>query len=101
MSEGVFNKLEKNVTGFETPSEVIERMIESHEEIDVIKLVTRAVISSEEFMKEMGQRKKSILLHQPPEAIERAMIFIGEIFPQYNITHYFEQPALNLEITYK
>lgn len=98
ISANAYEKLEENVTGFESPSEVIERVINSHEEIEVIKLVALAVVSAEDFIKETGERKKTVLLHQPAEVIERAMNFIIEIFPQYKITHEFKQPGLNLKI---
>ena len=98
MSANVYEKLEANVTGFESPSEVIERVINSHEEIEVIKLVARAVVSAEDFIKDTGERKKTVLLHQSAEVIERAMSFIIEIFPQYKITYDFNQPGLNLKI---
>lgn len=81
ISADVFEKLEANVTGFESPSEVIERVIKSHEEAEVIKLVAQAIITAEDFIKETGEREKTVLLHHPLEAIERAMDFIIEIFP--------------------
>tara|TARA_R110001583_G_scaffold46927_1_gene147029 strand:+ start:153 stop:509 length:357 start_codon:yes stop_codon:yes gene_type:complete len=101
ISADVFERLEANVTGFESPSEVIERVIKSHEEIEVIKLVTQSVISAEEFIKETGERKKTILLHQPTEAIENTMDYISTIFPQYNISHEFLKPGLKLIIKSK
>ena len=101
ISADVFERLEANVTGFESPSEVIERVIKSHEEIEVIKLVTQSVISAEEFIKETGERKKTVPLHQPIEAIENAMDYIITIFPQYNISHEFLKPGLKLIIKSK
>ena len=98
ISAGVFQKLETNVTGFESPSDVIDRAIKSHEEIEVIKMVARAVISAKEHIDEIGFRKKTVLLHQPAEAIDRAMSFIVEIFPQYKIAYDFSPPGLNLKI---
>lgn len=97
VSAGVYDKLEANVAGFETPSAVIERLINSHEETEVIKLVARTVISAEDFIK-IGEQKKTVLLHQPAEAIERAMHFVIEIFPQYKITYEFDNPGLYLKI---
>lgn len=98
ISVNTFEKLEANATGFESPSEVIDRAINSNEEIEVIKLVARAVVSAEEFIEKTGLRKKTVLLHQPENIIEQAMSFITEIFPQYIINHTFEQPGLNLVI---
>lgn len=96
MSAGVYSKLEANVTGSESLSDVIERLIKSQEEIEVIKLVALSVISAASIIKETGERKKTVLLHQPAEVIERAMRFVVEIFPQYKITYELNHPGLNL-----
>ncbi|WP_217531009.1 hypothetical protein [Vibrio cholerae] len=97
----VFNRLETNVAGFESPSEVINRMIDSHEEYEAFQHVARAIISAKDFIDETGSREKTVLLHHPMEAIDKAMLFAKEVFPQYTIDYSYESPGLNLKIVSK
>ena len=101
ISANTFEKLEAIVKGFESPSEVIDRAIKGYEEVEVIKIVTRSIISSEEFVKETGKREKIVLLHQLYESIDNAMSHIVEVFPQYIISYKFERPNLTLKIELK
>mgnify|MGYP007101537896 FL=1 len=101
LTADVYNRLETNVVGFESPSEVTNRMIDSYEEYEIFQYVARAIINAEEFIIETGQQEKTILLHQSLEAIERAMLFATEIFHQYTIEYKYEQPGLNLKVVAK
>ena len=98
VSTSVFEKLEANVVGFETPSDVIMRAIHSHEELEVLKILVREIISAEESITEMGEREKIILLHHSEGSMHRAIDFIIKIFPQYKITYSIDLNTLVLTI---
>lgn len=101
ISSDVYQRLESDVKGFESPSDVIGRMADSHDELDVIKRVVMAIISANDFISETGEREKAILLHYSSEVIDRAMKFVIPIFPQYKIDYVVDINALILTIREK
>lgn len=101
LKDDVFSRLEINAKGFESPSDVVKRMIDCYEELETIQFVAECILSAEDFISETGKREKNILIHHPAEAIDRAMKFIYSVFPDYEIEYSYQRPALRLKIQAK
>tara|TARA_Y100000034_G_scaffold91612_1_gene110548 strand:- start:471 stop:803 length:333 start_codon:yes stop_codon:yes gene_type:complete len=98
LNDDVYARLEENVKGFESPSEVTNRMVDSHEQFEAFKILATAVVSARDSIDEIGYRNKNVLLHYSKEAVEEAMNLIEQLFLSYQVSYKYEPPGLELKI---